>query len=501
MSSKDKFYTDIPALELIFLLKNFYKMKKNGFLVFFVICIMAACQSNAANTPPKEETIAPKDSIKRLQLTFVGDIMGHEPMIKAAYNANTKEYEYDEYFKFVKPVLEQADYAVGNLELTLSERPPYTGYPMFRSPDALAPALKGAGFDMLTTCNNHSSDNGAYGITHTLDMLEAQGFEHTGTFRDANEKAANYPFVTEKNGIKMVYLNYTYDTNGMPVVPPTIVNLIDETQMKADIERAKTLQPDMIIVIMHWGIEYQLQPRAEQIQLADKLFLWGADMIIGGHPHVIEPIETRTLPNGKKGYIVYSLGNFISNQKQPNTNGGLMVNIELVKNTNTGKTTIGEHSYIPVYRWIKTSGGRTTYYAVPISAAEQNPAAIGMDATNAAQMKTFAEKMRAHLNKNGMTTEKMLPLSLLPTTNEAVVQLPIATKTATPAVPLGDYKIQWFASTTKQANLKRPANNPYSILKEGKLYKYYLHANSAEEAEVLLKKVRKNGYPKAFIVQ
>ncbi|MGB1121588.1 MAG: CapA family protein, partial [Saprospiraceae bacterium] len=209
-------------------------------------------------------SITAQDETQTLDLIFVGDIMGHSPQIKSAYNADTKSYDYNPCFKYVKPIIEAADLAIGNLEVTLSDQGRYTGYPMFRSPDALAYALKNAGFDMLVTSNNHSNDNGAYGVTHTLDVLDNLGFYHTGTFRNQEEKEILYPLIAYKNDFRLAFLNYTYGTNGMPTVAPTVVNEIDEATIKADLEIAKKLKPDAIIVIMHWGAEYQLNESKEQ---------------------------------------------------------------------------------------------------------------------------------------------------------------------------------------------------------------------------------------------
>ena len=221
------------------------------------------------------------DDLSRLKLLFVGDVMGHSPQIKSAYNAATKTYDYTPCFKFVKPIIEGADLAIGNLEVTLSDQGTYTGYPMFRSPDVLAKALKGAGFDMLVTSNNHSNDNGAYGVTHTIDVLKNEGFYQTGTFRNQAEKDLYYPLIVYKNDFRLAFLNYTYDTNGLSTKAPTIVNLIDEATIKADIAFAEQLKPDAIIVVMHWGLEYQLNENTVQYTLAQKMFEWGANLVIG----------------------------------------------------------------------------------------------------------------------------------------------------------------------------------------------------------------------------
>ncbi len=383
------------STELMKISINLINMKK--LTIFLLVAFFSAPSLVQAN-----------DDIDRVKLLFVGDIMGHSPQIQSAYNAATKSYDYTPCFKYVQPIIEAADLAIGNLEVTLSDKGTYTGYPMFRSPDALANALKTAGFDMLVTSNNHSNDNGAYGVTHTIDVLENLNFYHTGTFRNQAEKDLYYPLIIYKNNFKLAFLNYTYGTNGMPTVAPTIVNQIVETAIKNDIAAAEKLQPDAIIVIMHWGLEYQLNENSVQYELAKKIFEWGANLVIGSHPHVIQPIKklpfTSKTGEQKTGLTVFSLGNFISNQQQPNTDGGLMVEIELTKKKDDKKAKIGECAYIPIWRYKNNVNSKSpygTYYALPISAFESgNTADLVLTSTAKANMISFGTRMRQHLGKH-----------------------------------------------------------------------------------------------------
>jgi poly-gamma-glutamate synthesis protein (capsule biosynthesis protein) len=341
---------------------------------------------------------------QKLQLLFVGDIMGHDSQIASA-KVGEEQYDYTPCFQFVEGIIEKADLAIGNLELTLPGEPPYKGYPQFRSPDALASALRQAGFDMLVTANNHSNDAGLDGVVNTIQTLDEMGFYHTGTFQSAEEKEAYYPLIVYKNQFKLAFLNYTYGTNGLKTKPPSIVNLIDEEQIEGDLKTAKALQPDAIIVIMHWGNEYQLIESKEQGDLAAKLFDWGADLIIGAHPHVVQPIrELETGRSGKgpkKGLVAYSLGNFISGQRRENTDGGMMLEIELVKDLSTGETTLSNHNYIPVWRYIrKDRDGKQTFHVLPISSFEEEAVSIlGMGQADFDKMMKFAETTRQHLSR------------------------------------------------------------------------------------------------------
>lgn len=338
-----------------------------------------------------------------LRLLFAGDIMGHSPQIQSAA-IGKGEYDYTPCFRYVKPIIEQADLAIGNLELTLPGKPPYTGYPMFRSPDALAQALKEAGFDILVTANNHSNDSRGAGVVSTLETVRKLGFQQTGTFKDQRDRSTHYPLMVYKNGFKIALLNYTYDTNGIPTEAPTVVNLIDTALMQADLAEARARKPHYIIVVMHWGVEYQLKENAEQQRLARFLVRNGADMVIGAHPHVVQPIrkERVTMPNGKEkeAVVVYSMGNFISNQRQPNTDGGILFQVDLLKTKGSPEVRVGRHGYIPVWRYIhKPAGGKAAYYALPVSRLERNPDLFkNMAPASRTAMLKFTEALRKRMN-------------------------------------------------------------------------------------------------------
>ncbi len=263
----------------------------------------------------------------RLSLLFVGDIMQHDSNIAAAYNSVTGKYDYSACFEYVSPIIQSADLAIGNLELTLAGKP-YKGYPQFSAPNELAYELKRAGFDVLVTANNHSVDRGRKGIERTIDVLDTLTFLHTGTFKDSLTRSITYPLLVEKNGFRLSLLNYTYATNGIPVPRPGMVNLIDTVQIKIDLKKAREQHSDAIMVFMHWGDEYQSLPNKSQKKLAELCFREGAKMVIGSHPHVLQPMEWR---KEKDQIIAYSLGNFISGQRPRYRDGGAMLWIDLQK--------------------------------------------------------------------------------------------------------------------------------------------------------------------------
>jgi poly-gamma-glutamate synthesis protein (capsule biosynthesis protein) len=341
--------------------------------------------------------------------------------------------------------LEQADLAIGNLELTLPGKPPYTGYPTFKSPDELPLALRAAGFDLLVTANNHSNDGGPIGVQNTIKTLEKNGFYQTGTFIDSSHRAALYPLIVYKGNFKLAFLNYTYGTNGIPNHKPSVVNLIDEKAIKADIDAAKAHKPDAIITVVHWGDEYQLAENERQRALAQKMLSWGSTMVIGAHPHVVQPIKNYPLQeaNGatRNGLVVYSMGNFISAQTKTYTDIGLMVEIELEKKGSqqsaTGnqpaavsneqsamsnpQTMISKVEYIPVYRYIyRPAAGKPVYMTVPVAAFENGEmqAQQPMPEATRAAMKQSADVIRKNLTQHGAIERKVSAKEITVTTEK-----------------------------------------------------------------------------------
>ncbi len=300
-----------------------------------------------------------------LKLVFVGDIMGHDAQIEAAYNQTTKKYDYTSVYSYIKPYLSAADITVANLEVTLAG-PPYKGYPRFSSPDALPVALKDAGFDILLTANNHSLDRGAKGLDRTIYLLDSMGVIHTGTFVGEKSRRTHYPLLIEKNGFRIAMLNMTYGTNGLKVSPPAIVNYIDTTEIKQDLAKAKAVHPDMIITTIHWGTEYQRKQNKNQETLARFLINNGTDVVVGSHPHVVQPIEIVYAPGADstiKNVTVYSLGNFVSNQRTPFRDGGIAFELNL--NKLSDQTIIKDVSYLPTWVYKKFTAKDTTYQILP----------------------------------------------------------------------------------------------------------------------------------------
>jgi poly-gamma-glutamate capsule biosynthesis protein CapA/YwtB (metallophosphatase superfamily) len=331
----------------------------------------------------------------RVSLLFAGDIMGHNEQITGARDTSDGTYNYEPTFRYVKPVIERADIAIANLEVTLAG-PPFSGYPQFSSPDALALAAKDAGFDVLIQANNHALDRGTAGFKRTLQVLDSLKITHTGTFSDSTDRRLHYPLILEKNNFRIALLNYTYGTNGLEIPSPSIINRIDTSIIGRDLLKAKQSSPDYIIVTIHWGVEYERFPNVQQKKLASFILSHGANVIIGSHPHVIQPVELLFgADSAVSGIVVYSLGNYVSNQRAQYKDGGIMFNLNLVK-TPSG-TRIADYSYIPSWVYRKDLSGRSVFYIIPVSLYEQDSGLIEMKEYDQYKLARFAEDTREHL--------------------------------------------------------------------------------------------------------
>ena len=328
---------------------------------------------------------------KNISLFFAGDMMGHKPMIDAAKVGTTEEYAYDHWFQYIKEHVSSYDLAIANLEVTLANAP-YSGYPLFCSPDSYAKAIMNTGFKFLITANNHSQDKGKKGLERTLDVLDTLNFMHTGTFKNKAERDKLYPYLWETNGAQIAFLNYSYGTNGIAVTPPNIVNLIDTAIMRKDIKKAQEKGADFIITTIHWGDEYQRKQNSYQDKLAQWLADLGVDAIIGMHPHVVQPMKIiHPKNNPKKDVpIAFSLGNFISNQRDRFKNGG--IGVELNLKIVAGKITWDNWGYYPF--WVQLGGKPRGYYVIPVSSWEKNPAKYNLTSAEQLQIKEFATDTR-----------------------------------------------------------------------------------------------------------
>ncbi|MGD0753422.1 MAG: CapA family protein [Bacteroidales bacterium] len=307
----------------------------------------------------------------KISLLFIGDIMGHDEQIWSAENRETHLYNYDDVFKYIKPVIADADIAIANFEVTLAG-PPYIGYPQFSSPADLAVACKNAGIDYLVTANNHAADRGKKGIISTINKLDSIGIPHTGTFLNSSSRDSLTPMMIHRNGTSIALLNYTFSTNGIIVPEPVVVNMIDKESITKDVKKAKDKKADIIILFLHWGTEYDTIPSKSQTDLAEYFQSIGVDMIIGSHPHVLQKMaRIRNNVTGNDDVIVYSLGNFVSNQRKPKTDGGSMVRVEITKNND--KYSISNAGYYLTWVYTPIEKYRKKFFILPCSEFENKP--------------------------------------------------------------------------------------------------------------------------------
>lgn len=310
-----------------------------------------------------------------VRIMVVGDIMMHSPIISSGYNQQTKEYNYDSIFSEVKPIFSEADFVIGNLETPLAgEENGYSGYPRFNAPKEIAVALDNAGVDVLTTANNHSMDQWEKGIINTIDHLDEIGILHTGTFKSEQDKTE--PLILEANGIKIGIIANTYGTNGMPVPQdkPYLVNLLDMDAIKEEINILKENDVDYIMSMTHFGYEYHRLPSIEQISWSNALYDEGVDFILGSHPHVVQPLQIVKSDNSFSSDTgtIYSLGNFLSNQKSGWKDYGVILDLTLQKDVITEKVTLKEVNVIPTYVKIGWNKGKKEYKIIPIYSESQD---------------------------------------------------------------------------------------------------------------------------------
>lgn len=266
---------------------------------------------------------------KRVRIVVAGDLMQHTPQLKAARQADSS-YNFSESFRYVANYFREADLAVVNLETTLSYHGPYSGYPCFCSPVEVADAMVGMGVDVALLANNHCLDRGARGVRATADILDSCGIVRMGVFRDSVDYAISSVRYMCAGDVSLAMVNYTYGTNGIPVPKGVVVNPLDTVFIGRELASIDRQKVDCVVAFVHWGNEYERKPNRSQRAMADFMKRNGVDIIVGSHPHVVQPYEIDSV--GK--IVVYSLGNFVSNQSKRYTDGGLIVTIDIEEDMN-----------------------------------------------------------------------------------------------------------------------------------------------------------------------
>jgi poly-gamma-glutamate capsule biosynthesis protein CapA/YwtB (metallophosphatase superfamily) len=322
-------------------------------LVIIGFCITITFQHFFFNDSDfgKAEVPVIQDSVFTVTICFVGDLMCHSTQFNYA-RVDADTFDFTGVYREVKQYLSAADLTVGNLETVIAgKNKGYSGYPYFNAPDDFIYALADAGFDLLLTANNHALDQGWEGIKRTIEVIDENKIHRTGTFISQEDRDSIRIFAI--NSIKIAVLAYSENTNGLPIPngKDFVINLIDEELIKQDISKARELSVDIVLVNLHYGPEYNREPIDYQKEVVQKIIEFGADIIIGGHPHVIEPFDYFKTNNTKMdtGFVAYSMGNFISNQRWRYSDAGVILNIQISKNKLTDSIYISEVSYLPTW--------------------------------------------------------------------------------------------------------------------------------------------------------
>ena len=319
--------------------RKFYLLVVILIIIFATLCyfiIKEEPKTELKTVNESQEKKEPEVKEERLSLIMVGDALLHSSLYRDGYQNGT--YDFTSQLELIKPEIQKHDLAFYNQESILGGTSiGLSDYPNFNSPQEFGDAMIDAGFNLVSLANNHTMDRGVTAIQNSCDYWKTKDVLAAGSYCSAED--AEEIKKKKKNGIKYTMLAYTYGTNGItvPSDKPYLVNLYSDELAKADIEKVRD-KVDLLIVSMHWGTEYRSEPTDEQKREAEYLSNLGVDIIIGTHPHVIEPI---TYINDT--LVIYSLGNFISAQSTNNdynTMVELMTSVDVVKTTKDGKSEI-----------------------------------------------------------------------------------------------------------------------------------------------------------------
>ncbi len=341
-------------------------------LLFLLIILLGILYwiFNPSFVEHKQETKIPEeevDSTVTVSFSCVGDIMCHSTQYNYSY-VNKDSFDFKPVFQYLKDYLSEKDILFGNLETVLAgDTKNYSGYPFFNTPNQFAEALKYAGFDFLFTANNHANDQGKDGVKRTIDILRKINILQLGT-EIPNDSVKSYNLFVRK-GLRFGVLAYTYSTNynENALHPKEYVHHIDTLKIKKDIHDLKLRKADIIIVYFHFGTQYSPEIDKYQKEITEQTIKNGADIILASHPHIIQPIMRFKTHEGNldSGFVTYSLGNFISNQRWRYSDGGLIFNFDITKNIFTDSVYISRASFLPIWVFKGKINGRKEYKILP----------------------------------------------------------------------------------------------------------------------------------------
>lgn len=308
-------------------------------------------------------------------IVSAGDCVLHKLFQESALIGDDK-YDFYPIFEAIKPYTEPASYSLISFEsASTNKRNDYTGYPLFNCPPEIFDAFKKVGLDMVNNSNNHQLDRKLSGMFETRDNIQKAGLEVAGIY-DGEEPRY---LIKDLNGIKVAIMAYTYSCNMNELALTeeqryNHLSLIDEERMKKEITEMEE-KADVTVIAMHWGVEYTQNPNDSQKRLARDMISWGADVILGSHPHVVQPSEIIS-HEGEDKYVIYSMGNFVSNQRRgasgyPKTHkelceDSMLVHIEFLKDPKTGKTVIQKVDHIPTWLWRYSENNRYKFKVIPV---------------------------------------------------------------------------------------------------------------------------------------
>jgi poly-gamma-glutamate synthesis protein (capsule biosynthesis protein) len=377
-------------------------------VLFFYLIFEPTHKRKVIIQNPEEQRI--KDSLVSISITTAGDLMCHSTQFQLARQSDGT-YDFLPTYMLVKEYLSKADLTVGNLETVLAGNTKnFAGYPQFNSPNEYADALKKVGFDVLFTTNNHTYDYLDAGILRTLNVLKDIKIPAIGTFFSPTDRDSIRIF--EVKGIKIALLAYTeFSNNPVPAHKKFAVNHIDSILIKKDIERARTKGAELVLLNLHWGIEYQHFPNDYQKNIAKYAASLGADIIFGGHPHVLQPAQFLSSEDGQgldSCFVIYSLGNFVSAQSKRYTDAGLMLTLNLTKNLNTNKIQITTIDYVPTWVFKGLINGKSQYLIFPAFAAQAKQYPLTMKYLAPKELEFLTQTQLQKMEQAGQDSEEIL---------------------------------------------------------------------------------------------
>ena len=331
----------------------------------------------------------PRPEIVDVTISVVGDMSFYQTQLEDAYNEETDQYDFSHNFAKIAPTLQRSDLVVGTLKTTLAGKDQgYGGHPNFNTPESVVDALKNAGFDVLLTGHANIFDKGWIGVERTNDAIKKAGLRTTGTYLSQDDYYK--PLIVDANGLKVAILNYTTTTKGNESSIPAeklkyCIKYSKDLRTKniaEEIKRSRDKGADIVIVNMHWGEEYKREPSRDMKKAAQDILEAGADMILGTHPQVIQPMTRKSVKGTDKitrdAIVSYSLGNFLTSQSNRYRDSGMILNITYQQNTKTGEITLKDVTYVPTYvNRLETDDVKKNYEIIPVGKYVNDPSLLG----------------------------------------------------------------------------------------------------------------------------